>query len=140
MDNIQKISNQPLRSIALVMSLASDESPLNKVLSEKFPNQHHIFAVPSNELAVGEDFTNITCIKGYPILPSELWTALMATAGAATGAKVGAVAPTDALGHSVQWLDASDTQSAPFGLTDAVSPASVNMLVAEDNAVDREVM
>ena len=60
MDYIQKISNQPLRSIALVLSLASDKSTLNKVLSEKFPNQHHIFAVPSNGLAVGEDFTNIT--------------------------------------------------------------------------------
>ena len=45
---------------ALVLSLASDKSTLNKVLSEKFPNQHHIFAVPSNGLAVGEDFTNIT--------------------------------------------------------------------------------
>jgi signal transduction histidine kinase len=43
-DYIQKFSNQPLRSVALVLSLANGESPLSKVLAEKFPNQRHIFA------------------------------------------------------------------------------------------------
>ena len=43
------------------------------------------------------------------------------------GDEVGNVAPTDAQGHVVH---GPDTQSTPSVLTDAVSPASVNMLVA----------
>ena len=84
-----------------------------------------------------EEFINITRIEDCPILLSELWTGLTAAAGASVGAQVGNLAPTDALGYVVH---GPDTQSAAYVLTDAVSPASVNMLVAKDNAVKCEVM
>ena len=40
----------------------------------------------------------------------------------------------------MQWLDASDTQRASYVPTDPVSPALINMLLAEVNAVNRKVM
>ena len=84
-----------------------------------------------------EEFINITRIEDCPILLSELWIGLTAAAGTKVGAQVGNLAPTDALGYVVH---GPDTQSAAYVLTDAVSPASVNMLVARDNAVKCEVM